>query len=144
MFGAAGAHRYIRPIILTEPENQKGQPELIPAALFGLCPDCGQKTLFSGLTRFPDKCRACGLDYSSYNVGDGPAAFLTLIVGGLMLALALMVELNFRPPIWLHFLLWFPLTIAAVTGSLRVSKAVLLISEHRNQAREGRIDSGEP
>ncbi|VAV90125.1 Uncharacterized protein DUF983 associated with cytochrome c oxidase? [hydrothermal vent metagenome] len=128
---------------MTEPENIKGQPDLLPAALFGLCPDCGQKTLFAGLTRFADKCRACGLDYSSYNVGDGPAAFLTLIVGGLMLALALIVELNFHPPIWVHFILWFPLTIAAVIGSLRISKAALLISEHRNQAHEGRIDGNE-
>ncbi len=125
---------------MNNPKLSKGQPELIPAALFGLCPECGQKTLFAGLTRFADSCSACGQDYSDYNVGDGPAAFLTLIVGGLMLALAMIVELNIRPPIWVHFLLWFPLTIGAVIGSLRISKAILLISEHRNQAHEGRID----
>ena len=117
-----------------------GQPDVIPAALFGLCPNCGQKTLFANVTRFSDKCRACGLDYSQYNVGDGPAAFLTLIVGGVILALALVVELNFNPPLWVHVLLWFPLTSAAVVGSLRFSKALLLILEHRNQAREGSID----
>ncbi len=125
---------------MTDTDNKKGQPDVLPAALFGLCPRCGQTTLFANLTRFSDKCRACGLDYSQYNVGDGPAAFLTLIVGGVILALALMVELNFHPPLWVHVLLWFPLTSAAVVGSLRFSKALLLILEHRNQAREGSID----
>ncbi|WP_417622959.1 DUF983 domain-containing protein [Parasphingorhabdus sp.] len=125
---------------MNDTENKKGQPDVLPAALFGLCPHCGQKTLFAHLTRFSDKCRACGLDYSRYNVGDGPAAFLTLIVGGLILALALFVELNFQPPLWVHVLLWFPLTSAAVIGALRVSKALLLILEHRNQAHEGSID----
>ncbi len=129
---------------MTDTQNSKGQPDVLPAALFGLCPNCGQKTLFRSVIAFSDKCRACGLDYEKYNVGDGPAAFLTLIVGGLVLALALIVELNYQPPIWLHAILWFPLTIAAVVGSLRLSKAVLLILEHRNQAREGSIDdSGE-
>ncbi|WP_108812439.1 DUF983 domain-containing protein [Sphingorhabdus sp. Alg231-15] len=127
---------------MTDSEHSKGQPDVFPAALFGLCPHCGQKTLFRSLTAFSDKCRACGLDYDKYNVGDGPAAFLTLIVGGLVLALALIVELNWRPPIWVHAMLWFPLTIAAVVGALRVSKAILLILEHRNQAREGSIDDG--
>ena len=31
----------------------------------------------------PPRCRACGLDFARFNVGDGPAAFLTLIVGAL-------------------------------------------------------------
>jgi len=128
---------------LTDTENEKGQPDVLPAALFGLCPRCGQKTLFANLTRFSDNCRACGLDYSVYNVGDGPAAFLTLIVGAVILGLALAIEANFHPSIWVHIMLWVPLTVAAVVGSLRVSKALLLILEHRNQAREGSIDGGE-
>ncbi|MBF6602514.1 MAG: DUF983 domain-containing protein [Sphingorhabdus sp.] len=123
-------------------EKPKGQPDVFPAALFGLCPHCGQKTLFRGVTAFAHKCRACGLDYDQYNVGDGPAAFLTLIVGGIIVALALIVELNFEPPMWVHVILWVPLTVAAVVGSLRVSKGILLILEHRNQAREGSIDGG--
>ncbi|HEY9092108.1 DUF983 domain-containing protein [Parasphingorhabdus sp.] len=125
---------------MTDIEKPKGQPDVLPAALFGLCPHCGQKTLFRSVTAFASKCRACGLDYDQYNVGDGPAAFLTLIVGGIIVALALIVELNFQPPIWVHVILWFPLTVAAVVGSLRVSKGILLILEHRNQAREGSID----
>ena len=52
-------------------------PSLAAAAFQGLCPNCGARTLFAGLARFAPKCQACGLDFDSYNVGDGPAAFLT-------------------------------------------------------------------
>ncbi|MEW4468281.1 DUF983 domain-containing protein [Parasphingorhabdus sp. JC815] len=128
--------------MLTDDENTKGQPDIVSAALLGLCPNCAQKTLFRSITAFSSKCRACGLDYDQYNVGDGPAAFLILIIGGMVLALALIVELNFYPPVWVHALLWVPLTIGAVVGSLRLSKGLLLILEHRNQAREGSIDDG--
>ena len=102
-----------------------------------------ENSLFSSITAFADNCRACGLDYDKYNVGDGPAAFLTLIVGGIILALALVVELNYYPPIWVHAVLWFPLDHCSRRGSLRVSKALLLILEHRNQAREGSLDHGD-
>lgn len=79
----------------------------------------------------------CGLDYSRFNVGDGPAAFLTMIVGGLMLALALTLEFSVHPPMIVHLLLWPVLTVAAVVGSLRVAKGMLLTLEYRNKAREG-------
>ena len=94
-------------------------PTPAATALRGLCPRCAAPTLYNGFASFQPKCRACGLDYSSFNVGDGPAAFLTLIVGALITALAIGVELTLKPPMWVHVLLWFPLTMVAVAGSLR-------------------------
>ena len=108
------------------------------AALFGLCPRCGAKMLFAGWTRFADRCRACGLDFAAFNVGDGPAAFLTMIVGGLVVILAVSLQLSLEPPWWVHVLLWAPLTTLAVVLGLRVAKAALLQSEFRNRAGEGR------
>ena len=108
------------------------------AALFGLCPKCGARTLFAGWTRFADRCRACGLDLTTFNVGDGPAAFLTLIVGALIVFLALWLQLAAEPPWWVHVLLWVPLTVAGVLAGLRLSKAALLQSEYRHRAGEGR------
>ena len=92
---------------------------------------------------FAASCRNCGLDYGQFNVGDGPAAFLTLIIGALMVAMALILELKVHPPLWLHILLWTPLTVVAVIGSLRVAKGALLILEYRNKAREGRLTERE-
>ena len=119
-------------------EQTKGQPGLSEAALFGLCPRCGAKTLFAGWTRFADRCRACGLDLAAFNVGDGPAAFLTMIIGGLVVLLAVSLQLAVGPPWWVHVLLWVPLTTAAVVLGLRVAKAALLQSEFRNKAGEHR------
>ena len=113
------------------------QAPLLLAAAKGLCPRCGAAGLFANLVGFAPKCRACGLDYDQFNVGDGPAAFLTMIVGALVLALALAVEFSLRPPLWLHVILWPVLTMACVTGALRVAKGILLILEYRNRAREG-------
>lgn len=90
---------------------------------------------------FAERCADCGLDFAGFNVGDGPAAFLTLIIGALVVILAIMLELALHPPLWVHALIWVPVTLGLVLGSLRVAKAALLFSEYRNQAREGRIDS---
>jgi uncharacterized protein (DUF983 family) len=116
--------------------DEKGQPGLVPAALFGLCPRCGARSLFDGLARFAPKCRQCGLDYAQFNVGDGPAAFLTMVIGALVVGLALWLQLAFDPPFWVHVVLWVPLTAAAVVWGLRAGKAALLAAEYQRSAKE--------
>ena len=138
MSGAAGAHLSPRTKLPTGEPSQKGQPPVWRAALFGLCPECGAATLFDVPVKFRAKCDSCGLDYSRYNVGDGPAAFLTLIVGALLIAAALTLDSIVRPPLWVHVVLWVPLTAAAIVYGLRVGKGALLASEHQRQAAEGR------
>ncbi|MFN5127635.1 MAG: DUF983 domain-containing protein [Sphingomonadaceae bacterium] len=120
-----------------KPEQSiEGQPGIAKAALFGLCPQCGHKTLFAGLGQFADSCANCGLDFSSYNVGDGPAALLTMGIGTLIILLALVVDSVFHPPFWVHVIIWVPFTAALTVISLRMAKAALLAAEHRNRARE--------
>ena len=119
------------------------EPSPAQVALGGVCPRCGNRTLFAGLATFAPRCRACGLDYGGFIVGDGPAAFLILIVGGLIVGLAIALELSAEPPFWVHFLLWLPLATVAVIFSLRVAKALLLALEYRHRAREGRIERDE-
>ena len=105
---------------------------------FGQCPRCRARTLFSNAISFAPQCRACGLDFSAFNVGDGPAAFLTLIIGALVSALAIWLQLAAEPPFWVHIVLWVPLTTAAVIVGLRASKAKLLVAEYRRKAGEAR------
>lgn len=114
-------------------------PHPANVALRGLCPRCGAKTLYAGLASFAPRCRACGLDYAGFNVGDGPAAFLIFIVGGLTVGLAIWLELGASPPWWLHVLLWLPFATILTVGLLRLSKGLLLALEYRHRAREGRI-----
>ena len=118
--------------------SETPESSLIGAALLGQCPRCGGRTLFDGWIRFADRCRTCGLDLTRFNVGDGPAAFLTLIVGAVIVILALWLQLAAEPPWWVHVLLWPPLTVVGVILGLRVGKAALLQSDYRNKAGDGR------
>ena len=119
-----------------ESQETNGQPGIAAAALFGLCPKCGSRTLFGGLASFAPRCRVCGLDFSSFNVGDGPAAFLTLIVGALITGLALWLEIAWHPPFWVHIVLWVPITTIAVIWGLRAGKSALLAAEYQRRAGE--------
>lgn len=125
--------------MISHSNSTKGQPGIVSAALFGLCPRCGSRRLFGGLTAFASKCRACELDFAQFNVGDGPAAFLTLLVGGLITGLAIWLELTWHPPFWVHVVLWVPLTAGAVVWGLRIGKAALLAAEFQRGAGEGRL-----
>jgi uncharacterized protein (DUF983 family) len=123
---------------VTEPSP----PSPLAAAVRGICPRCGNAPLFRGLAGFQPKCRSCGLDFAGFNVGDGPAAFLIFIVGGLVVGLAIWVELRFSPPFWVHILLWLPLAAALTIGLLRLGKGLLLALEFQRGAREGRLRDG--
>lgn len=114
-------------------------PTPLAAGFGGLCPRCSARTLFDGILKFTPRCRACGLDLAAFNVGDGPAAFLILVIGALVVGLALWLELAMSPPFWVHLLLWPVVTLALVVGALRVAKGMLITLEYRNAAREGRI-----
>lgn len=114
-------------------------PETAIAALRGLCPRCGAHGLFVGVISFAPQCKVCALDYQQFNVGDGPAAFLIMIIGAVVAIAAVTLELGAHPPFWVHVLVWVPVTAAMVVGLLRVAKGLLLILEYKNKAREGQI-----
>ena len=90
----------------------------------------------AGWVRFSSRCASCGLDYDRFNVGDGPAAFLTLIIGAIITGLAIWLDIAANPPFWVHVLLWVPSTVIMVMGGLRVAKGLLLTIEYHRDARE--------
>ena len=95
--------------------------------------------MFHGLIAFAPVCRNCGLDLSVFNVGDGAASFLILIVGAIVTGLAMWLELTRSPPWYVHVALWLPLTIVLTLAMMRVAKAVLLAMEYRHEARQGKL-----
>jgi uncharacterized protein (DUF983 family) len=112
-------------------------PSLAAATFKGLCPRCGARTLFAGTARFAPECAACGLDFASFDVGDGPAAFLILIVGAIVAVGAILLDLAYRPSWWVH-LLWIPVMIGLTLTGLRIGKAALLYQIFHHRAGEGR------
>jgi len=115
-------------------------PPLSPfqTGLSGSCPRCGQGRLFEGVLKVAPRCRACGLDF--IDAGDGPAAFVILIAGFMLMGGALFVEFTFHPPIWVHVLLWIPLAFIVCITLLRLLKGVLIALQYAHQAAEGRLE----
>ena len=112
----------------------------VKAGLSGKCPRCGQGRLFSGFLTVGKQCANCRLDYSFADAGDGPAVFVILIIGFLVVGMALWTEVNLNPPLWLHFIIWVPMAIGLSLAALRLIKGVLIALQYRNKAAPGRID----
>ncbi len=113
-------------------------PSLAAATLKGLCPQCGARTLFAGVARFAPKCASCGLDFAAFDVGDGPAAFLILIVGTIVAVAAILVDLSYSPRWWVH-LVWLPVMIGLTLVGLRIGKAAMIHQIFHHRAGEGRL-----
>src|SRR5258707_1807022 len=99
---------------------------LVRAALGCRCPRCGKGRLFAGLLSVRANCEACGLDLSAQDAGDGPAVFVILFLGFIVVGLAAIVEIKFAPPVLLHLLLWTPLILGDAILILRPLKAALI------------------
>ncbi len=111
---------------------------LIHTALSCKCPRCGKGDLFPtrfSLT-FKDKCDACNLDIGRNDTADGPAVFLIFILGFTIVPLALITELKFEPPVWVHIVLWLPLTIFAIIAMLRPAKAYVLALQLKHRPKD--------
>ena len=104
------------------------------AALFCRCPRCGKGELYSGLLTVAPSCRVCGLDLRAQDAGDGPAAFVVLILGAIVVALAIAVEIVFAPPLWVHMALWTPIILGGSIALLRPLKAGLIALQYRHHA----------
>ncbi|MGH6871881.1 MAG: DUF983 domain-containing protein [Rhizomicrobium sp.] len=115
-------------------------PSLLRTVLLARCPRCGVGPLFTGYLAIPPRCNACGLDYAPFDVGDGASVFVVLIAGFIVTGGALIVEVKYSPPYWVHAVLWTPLIAVLVFGGLRVVKAFLMVQQYRHQAREGRME----
>ncbi len=100
------------------------------------CPRCGAGSLFQGFLTVRPACPACGMDFSKVDSGDGPAVFIILIVGFIVVGLALWVEVRFAPPEWVHALLWLPTTLILSLGLLRPFKATLIALQYKNKASQ--------
>jgi uncharacterized protein (DUF983 family) len=106
----------------------------------GRCPRCGKGALFQGFLTLKPRCETCGLDYSFIDAGDGPAIFVILFAGFVVVGSALAVEVLYQPPYWLHALLWIPLVLLVTLGPLRATKGLLIALQFHHKAAEGRLD----
>ncbi len=107
------------------------------------CPRCGKGKLFAGFLTLRPRCEACGLDYAFIDSGDGPAVFVVFLAGAIVVACALLTEVRYEPPFWVHALLWLPLILVTTLAPLRPMKGLMIALQYHHKAQEGRPDRGE-
>lgn len=111
--------------------------------LAGKCPRCGQGTLFEGFLKVAPRCPTCGQDFAAADSADGPAFFVMSFAGFVVVLAALVVEVMFQPPYWLHALLWLPLILALTILPLRPVKGLLIALQFHHKAEQGRLAGGD-
>lgn len=122
-------------------------PTVSESALRGLackCPRCGKGKLYAGFLNLWPNCEACGLDYAFIDTGDGPAIFIIMLAGAIVVGSALIVEIKYQPPYWLHAVLWLPLILATTLLPLRAMKSLLIALQFHHKAAPGQLIDREP
>ena len=117
-------------------------PTLTESALRGIackCPRCGKGKIYSGFLTLRPACESCGLDFAFMDSGDGPAIFMIMIAGAIVVTAALIVEIKYQPPFWLHAALWLPLILATTLLPLRSMKSLLIALQYHHKAAPGRL-----
>ncbi len=110
---------------LPNEKGQRGTPVTWRrAALFGLCPRCGERTLFETPAQFAMRCTSCDLPFAELERGGRIAGFITMVIAVVLIMIAVGIESAFRPPLLLQFAVWAPLTVIVVIGTLRVLKVL--------------------
>ena len=70
-----------------------------------------------------DQCAECGLDLGELeSTGRAVPLLLTVWVIVLLICAAMALELQARPPMWVHVAIWAPMTIALELFVLRFYK----------------------
>ena len=120
--------------------NETSQDHLpIGRGIRGRCPRCGEGRLFKGFLSVRTACERCGLDYGFADAGDGPAVFAILFGGFVVVFAALITEVVYQPPYWVHAALWLPLVLIVTLGPLRPIKGLLIALQYHHKAAEGRL-----
>jgi uncharacterized protein (DUF983 family) len=117
-------------------------PTVTESAIRGIackCPRCGKGKLYAGFLNLAPRCEFCGLDYAFIDAGDGPAIFIIMLAGAIVVASALIVEVKYQPPFWLHAVLWLPLILATTLLPLRAMKSLLIALQYHHKAAPGRL-----
>ena len=121
------------------PDFDRSPPPALSTGLGCRCPRCGRGRLFDGYLTLRPACEACGLDFAFADSGDGPAFFVMSAVGVVVVFCAMIVEFSYEPPLWLHALLWVPMTLGLSLLMVRPAKGLLIALQYQHKAHQGRL-----
>jgi len=113
----------------------------VKTGIRGRCPRCGEGRLFDGFLTLRDRCEHCGLSFAYADPADGPAFFVICFGCIPSVTFALLLQIRFDPPFWVHLITSLPFLLVSCTLPLRPLKGWLICSQYFFKAGEGRLVS---
>ncbi len=123
---------------MTGQDRQVANPLI--AGVLCRCPRCGEGALFDGFLQVADRCESCEFDFAKADSGDGPAVFVMMVVGFLVVIPAMLVQIAYDPPVWIQLIIWLPLGLILTLALLRPFKATLIALQFAHDAHEAQLD----
>lgn len=105
------------------------------------CPRCGKGPLLKRYLTLRDACPVCHLDYGFADPADGPAFFGMSIIGVVGMAAFMAFEFTVHPPVWVHFLVSFPLIVLMCLAVLPPIKGWIVAEQYVHKAAEAKWES---
>ena len=112
------------------------QAGVVRAALACRCPRCATGHLFAGPISLRPACENCGLDFSRMDVGDGFVVPILMVMGFIVVGAAIWVDFTYSPPLWLHAIIWPPVTLILAVGMTRYLKSFLAVQQYHVRKSE--------
>jgi uncharacterized protein (DUF983 family) len=102
------------------------------------CPKCSDAQLYPSLLSFKmkDTCESCRLDLTQNDSADGPAVFLVFVLGLVIVPAALILDLSIQPPMWVHGVLWAPLTVLLSVVTLKPVTSYILALQYKHRPED--------
>lgn len=90
------------------------------------CPNCRSGRIFGKFLKVNDNCDQCGEALHHQRADDAPPYFTIFIVGHLIVPIMMAIEIAYMPPLWLHLIIWLPLTVLSCYWLLPRVKGALI------------------
>ena len=112
------------------------EPSVTRATLACHCPRCGRGRLFSGLLTIRPACDVCGLDFSGADTGDAFAVPILIVLGAIVVGAAFWLDMRYAPPLWIHALIWPPVTGVLAIVMTRYIKSFFTVQQYHTRRDE--------
>jgi uncharacterized protein (DUF983 family) len=90
------------------------------------CPACGEGRLFGRYLKVADQCPVCNEALHHHRADDAPPYFTIFIAGHLLVPLLIAFEVALRPPLWVHAVIWVPVTLGVCLALLPAVKGAIV------------------
>jgi uncharacterized protein (DUF983 family) len=100
--------------------------ETLLRGLRGRCPCCGEGKIFNGFLTLAPECTACHAPLGRIRADDLPPYLTIFVVAHVIVIGMLLVEQAYAPPLWVHTIIWIPLTLALTFALMRPMKGAVV------------------